>query len=239
LSNVNRAAWLDSAGAWSSLGSPFVADALARTAPDWIVLDAQHGRWDDAAVVAAFAVATTEVPMLVRVRSLDAGLVGRALDAGAAGVIAPMVQTVDDARELVRSTHYPPLGQRSFGPLRDGYGGETRGAACLAMIETRAAVDVVERIAAVEGLSGLFVGPFDLALSLGIALDELLADGAVLTAIARAAAEHGLVAGAFAGTPERAVRLRELGYTFVAATTEQDLLARGALAVARQLGAPA
>jgi len=218
-------------GAWSTLGELWTAAELARAGFSWICLDGQHGRWNDASTLTAIALFGSSTPTLVRVRSNDDGLIGRALDAGAAGVIVPMVSSVAAAEAAAGAAQYPPAGHRSWGPLAAGYGQPmtTDASPFLAlMIETADAVAAVDGIAAVAGVNGLFVGPFDLALALGTTVDELLADGVVLRSIAAAARTAGIVAGAFAGTLERGALLRDLGYEFLAVTTEADLIGRGA-----------
>jgi 4-hydroxy-2-oxoheptanedioate aldolase len=232
-------------GAFSFLASPELLAELAATDLDWICLDAQHGAWTDASLQQALALAPADgARLLVRVRSLDAGLIGRALDAGAAGVVVPLVDDVEQAEAAVRAVRYPPAGGRSFGPLRSRYGADTdaanAGVTCAVMIETPSAVQRVEAIAEVPGVDQLFVGPFDLSLSLGRTPDELLAaDGPddPLPRVLRAAAEAGIGCGAFAGEPVRAARLLELGFASVAVTTDRDLLARGVRAVRAELDA--
>ena len=229
----------DSSGAWSLWGATEPAAALAMLGFGWIGLDAQHGRYDDARVVAAVAaVAAVDaaLPVWVRVRANDDGLIGRALDAGAHGVIVPMVNSRAQAESAVAAARYAPHGRRSLGPSLQGAAftpaaGEP---SCAVMIETAAGLAAVDDIAATPGVAMLFVGPWDLALALGLGLDELLALGAddsPLARIARACEANGIVAGAYAGTPERGAALRALGYTAVAVATEDSLFAAGAASV--------
>ena len=222
---------------------PGVAAALA-AGLDWVCLDEQHGRWDDARTLAALdTLPAGPGRILVRVRSLDDGLIGRALDAGAHGVIVPMVESVEQAEAAVAEVRYPPAGSRSFGPIAAPHGApsDTQAAnaanLCVVMIETAAALGAVEEIAAVPGVDLLFVGPFDLSLSLGTDVDGLLADGTAgpLGRVVAAAAASGIRAGAFAGTPARARRMAELGLTFIAATTDTDVVERGLSSVLSQL----
>ena len=231
-------------GAFSFVDSvPGVAAALA-SGLAWVCLDEQHGRWDDARVLAALD-ASSPGPgrILVRVPSLDDGLIGRALDAGAHGVIVPMVESVAQAEAAVAAVRYPPAGRRSFGPIAAPHGAPADTAAanaanlCAVMIETAAALEAVEEIAAVPGVDLLFVGPFDLSLALGTDVDALLADGGAgpLGRVVAAAEAGGIRAGAFAGTPDRARRMAELGFTFIAATTDVDVVERGLSAVLSQL----
>lgn len=224
---------------------PAVAAALA-AGLDWVCLDQQHGRWDDGRVLAALDTLSSGPPgdgrLLVRVRSLDDGLIGRALDAGAHGVVVPMVESVEQARAAVAAVRYPPAGRRSFGAINAPHGAPSDTAAanaanlCAVMIETSAALDAVEQIASVPGVDLLFVGPFDLSLALGTDVDALLADAAgPLRRVAVAAAAAGIRAGAYAGEPARALRLAQLGFTVVAATSDTDVVERGLSAVVSAL----
>lgn len=229
-------------GAWCMLGEPLTAVQIAQAGFGWLCLDAQHGAFDDAAVVAtmrALAVLPQRPPVAVRVAELSDAAVGRALDAGADIVIVPMIETVEQARAAVRAAHYPPLGRRSWGPLAGLWGAEAPSAAdrrteLWVMLETPAGLAGAERILAIDGVAGVLVGPFDLSLGLGTQLPALLAaDGAddPLPTIVAAARRTGVRAGAFAGEPARADRLRELGFEAVAVATDATLLAHGAAAV--------
>ncbi len=234
-------------GAWATLGEPRLTAELARSGFGWVALDAQHGHFDDRSLRDALGGTTAEMaPMLVRVAANDATLIGRALDAGADGVIVPLVSTADDARAAAAASHYPPHGARSWGPLHGSSpvhspgsdGGSHAVPLCAVMIETAGALDDVEEIAAVTGVDMIFVGPFDLSLALGLDVDDLLAatDGdAPLTRIARACSGAGIRAGAYAGTPERAVLLAAAGFDWIASTTDSALLPLGVQAVRQRL----
>lgn len=222
-------------GAWAMLGSAHVLPPLAAAGFDWICIDQQHGRFDDAAMFDGLG-ALRDVPIdaVVRVRSLDAGLIGRALDAGAHGVIVPMVASAEQAADAVRATYYPPLGERSWGPIGAGAGASPSAAndavLCAVMVETPGALAAVDRIAATPGIGMIFVGPFDLSLALQRNVDEMLADFAdssPLQRIIRACQRTGVVPGAFGGTPERASLLLKHGFTFVVMATDIVTVTRG------------
>ena len=231
-------------GAFSFIDSPAVVEALGATGLSWLCLDAQHGRWDDAGVLAALDLAGGAATgaggrarILVRPRAADFGLIGRALDAGAAGVIVPMVDGVEDARRVVDAAYYPPIGRRSWGPIRSPYGAPSDveaandGVLVAIMIETLGALAAVDEIAALPGVDMLFVGPFDLSAALGTTVDALLADGsadAPLARVATAAAAAGVRFGAFAGGPERAAAFAAHGADFITLTSDTDALALGA-----------
>ena len=228
-------------GAWAVAGEPLIAAHLTRLGFDWLCLDQQHGRFDDARTDAVLTHRRDDsVPVYVRVRALDAGLIGRALDAGAAGVIVPLVESVEQARAAVAACRYPPIGARSWGPNL-GATDRTPPSAATAnddvrvwvMIETAAALEQVEAIAAVPGVDGLFVGPFDLSIALGLQVDAMIADDsptAPLRRILAAASAAGIAAGAFGGEPARGAVLASLGFTFVAITTDLGLLELGSSA---------
>ena len=228
-------------GAWAVAGQPLVAAHLTGLGFDWLCIDQQHGRFDDARTDAVLTHRRHEsVPIYVRVRALDAGLIGRALDAGAAGVIVPLVETVEQARSAAAASRYPPAGVRSWGPnlgapdrLPPAPPAANETVRVWVMIETAAALEQVEAIAAVPGVDGLFVGPFDLSIALGLQVDEMIADdspSAPLRRILAAAARAGIAAGAFGGEPARGAVLTSLGFTFVAVATDIGLLELGASA---------
>lgn len=159
------------------IASPAVITAEAMAVADWdaLTVDLQHGTADYASLLSVFPVIEKAgVAPMVRIPWLDEGMVMRALDAGALGIIAPMINTPADATRLVSACRYPPEGGRSFGPIRARYawGNDyqqraNREVLCFAMVETRAAVDALDAIISVPGLDGIYVGPSDLALSYG------------------------------------------------------------------------
>jgi 4-hydroxy-2-oxoheptanedioate aldolase len=224
-------------GAWCTLGEPRATIAVEQAGLDWVGLDAQHGHFDDASLRETFALRRNPaVPVLVRVLSDDPAGLGRVLDYGADGIIVPMIDTPEQAQSVVEASRYPPHGVRSWGPL--GYAGDYRADVgdqaepmVSVMIETRSALAGVSAIAATPGLHMLFVGPFDLARALGMSLEDLLADDsprAPLRVIADACAEANIIAGAFAGSKERATVLGNFGYSWIAASTDRGLLTAGA-----------
>ena len=163
-------------GAWLSLRDPFLAEVAATAGYDYVCIDMQHGLADLAQTVTMLhAMARTPAVPLVRVPWNETGIIGRVLDAGALGVIIPMVNTPDEARRAVDACRYAPAGTRSFGPLgaavRHGadYALEANDAvACIPMIETRQAIESIDEILAVPGIDAAYVGPADLALTYGL-----------------------------------------------------------------------
>jgi len=231
------------------LASPAAAALLAGSGVDWLCLDAQHGEHDDASVRDVCTRRDARVPVVVRPPANDAAWIGRALDAGAAGVVVPMVDDADQARAAVAACRYPPLGGRSWGPLAGAYGGSAPGAReanaavrVSVMVETAAALAAVDEIAAVPGVDEVFVGPFDLSLSLGRDVDELVADpagDAPLRRVVAACERAGVRAAAFGATAERSAALLALGFRSVVVTTDVAALSLGAAAVAAEVRAGA
>lgn len=223
-------------GIWAALGEPRTAAALEHAGFDWLVLDAQHGHFDDRTVRETLSLrGERRIPLLVRPRANDAGLIGRALDAGADGVVVPLVQNAAEAEAAVAAASYPPRGIRSWGPLpglerTDGPAGGPPKPFVAVMVETASALEDVDAIARTPGLDLVFVGPFDLSLSLGLTVDELLADdadGAPLPRILDACDAAGVAAGAFGATVPRARRFVELGFSWVVAALDTGVLQAG------------
>ena len=159
---------------WLSIGNGFTAEIMASAGYDSITADLQHGALDYHSALGMFqAMRASGVAVMARVPWLDAGAIMKALDAGAYGIICPMINSREEAERLVSFVRYPPSGTRSFGPTRvnfsagSDYGAEANeNVLCFAMVETREAYDCVDEIAATPGLDGLYIGPADLTLGL-------------------------------------------------------------------------
>lgn len=236
--------------AWVTINEPAVAELLAREAFDAVALDMQHGAIDFAgALRSILSVALAGKPTIARVPIGEFALASQLLDAGASGILAPMINSADDARRLVEFVKFPPLGARSWGPraalLLSGssapaYLREANAMAqAIAMIETRAALDALDDILSVDGVDGVFVGPSDLsiALSEGASLEPR---GASVMAEARRVAErakaHGKYAAMFCFDGADARAMLALGYRLCTISSDQNLLraaARSELAAAR------
>ena len=216
-------------GLWASIPSSLTAEAAALAGPDYVVVDQQHGAVDAPAMTAMVqAISGAGVPALVRVARNEAWTIGNVLDLGAAGVIVPMVESGEQAAQAVAACRYAPDGIRSFGALRAG--GDPL---CLVMIETATGVRNADAIAAAPGLDGIYVGPSDLALTLGLQPTLRLEHPPVLDAletVCGACERAGTIAGvhclAAEDVPEQARR-------FAMVTAGGDLLhLQGALAAA-------
>jgi 4-hydroxy-2-oxoheptanedioate aldolase len=162
---------------WSGVADPLVAEMLVREGLDACLFDMQHGAIDISTAISGIAaLAAAGKPALVRIPVGDFALASRMLDAGAAAIVAPMINSAADARKFVSFTKYPPTGERSWGPYRaapfSGLAAQDYLAAAngihlaIAMIETREALDALDDILAVPGVDGVLVGPSDLSIAL-------------------------------------------------------------------------
>ncbi len=225
--------------AWSSIGDPLVAEALATCGHDAVTFDLQHGAIAADRLLSLLQAASVHrTPTLVRVPWNDPADAMRALDLGAHGVIAPMIQGPDDVRRLVDACRYAPAGHRSFGPTRAAlafgadYGATANERVVVgAMIETRAAYEAIDEVLAVPGLDLAFVGPADLSQALGGPPGADFEEGAIPDALARIAERcraHGVAAGVFCRSPRYARRMLQAGFAFVTVDSDLAHLQRGA-----------
>jgi len=211
-----RTTWLHSA-------SPLSAEMIARLGWDCLVADMQHSMTGFDEMVTLLQVTTNlGAVVLVRPPALDVALIGRLLDAGASGIICPMVSSVAEAQMLVSACRYPPSGSRSFGPVRarllfgDDYVSKANGQVlAIAMIETSGGLEALDAIAQVPGLDGVFAGPSDIAASLGRPPRMDSDDKTVLDAlhrIAQSAVRANIMAGLACETTAYAKRMQAEGY---------------------------
>lgn len=249
-SNKLREAWANGKGTvngWLGIPSSFSAEVMANQGWDSLTVDCQHGVIDyQTAVTMLQAISTTSTVPLVRVPWREPGIIMKMLDAGAYGIICPMVNTVEQADEFVRFASYPPRGDRSFGPIRALiYGGPDYPKHAndtvlkIAMIETKQALDNVESICGVDGLDGIYIGPADLANSLGAPPGFDPTDERVLAAISKilsAAKNAGIFAGIHCGMPTFAKRMLADGFDYVTILSDARLLAMNAQAMLEQMG---
>ena len=223
---------------WLAVPNAFSAEVMAHQGWDTLTIDLQHGVIDYAAMVGMLqAISTTPTVPIVRVPWLEPGIVMKALDAGAYGVIAPMINTREDAQKLVAWTHYAPQGTRSFGPVRALlYGGAdypaqaNRTIVAFAMIETAQALDNLDAILSVEGLDAVYIGPSDLSLALGCkpVFDDVEPRVAeAIEHIVRRAQAHGVKAGIHNGRPDVALARIAHGFRFVTVSSDARMLAAG------------
>jgi len=236
--NPLRTLWRDgrvAANAWLALPDPFAAELVAGCGFDSACVDLQHGLSDPGRLPDLLrAIESAGAVPLARAPWNDAPSLMRILDAGALGVIVPMIRSVEDARAAVAACRYPPAGLRSYGPIRaapvhgpDYVARSGDEVLVFAMIETREALDDVEAICAVDGLSGLYVGPADLSFALGLEPrmdhDHPRHVDAVAR-ILRACRDEGKVAGLHTADPAFARRAAEQGFQLLTVATDHSCL---------------
>ncbi|MCB1433109.1 MAG: 2,4-dihydroxyhept-2-ene-1,7-dioic acid aldolase [Alphaproteobacteria bacterium] len=222
---------------WQCIPSAFAGETLAGAGWDGITLDMQHGIMDYASVIQSMqAMARFPLTPTVRVPWNEPGMIGRVLDGGAMGIVCPMVNTEAEARALVRAVRFPPLGTRSHGPARAGslygsagtyYKTANTDVLCIAMIETPEAVQNIDAIVNIEGLDGIYIGPGDLGLTMGLppVLDrrepEILNIYEQLIAACRKA---GKWAGIHNATSSYSIEMAHMGFQFLTILTDNGLL---------------
>jgi 4-hydroxy-2-oxoheptanedioate aldolase len=214
-------------GGWCGIPSPFVMEVMGRAGFDWICIDTQHGLIGyDTMLVMLEAGTAARVPCFVRVSWNQSSEIMKALDAGAQGVIVPMVNSAAEASAAVSACRYPPEGFRSWGPTRASLGNAdytpatgNRSVVCAVMVETAAGVNALDEIVSVPGVDAVFVGPADLAVTHGMpptpsqwgeAHDRLVRK--ILAACERAKVTPGISCP----DAESAVRWRDMGYRMLA-----------------------
>jgi 4-hydroxy-2-oxoheptanedioate aldolase len=225
---------------WMTLADPLAAEAMGRAGYDSVILDAQHGgvTWDNL-LGALQALDLGGTRAFVRVGGVDPAQIMRAMDLGALGVIVPMVSTAEQARISAQAIRYPPHGIRSFGMVRNYYSVQPMAfePLCMVMIETAEALLNLDEIAATPGVDGLFVGPMDLALSLGLK-PTMEMPAAVLDAIARVVAacrKHGKISGSASLGLPNAQALIEHGVQYIAQGNDLAFLRKAAANELEQL----
>ncbi|MEM7176447.1 MAG: HpcH/HpaI aldolase/citrate lyase family protein [Pseudomonadota bacterium] len=232
-------------GMWSALASPIAAEVLSSSGFDWVLIDMEHGPNDLSEVMAqAQALARGSAPVLVRTAWNDAVLIKRVLDMGIQSLVIPFVQNAQEAAAAVAATRYPPDGVRGVaGGSRATQYGRVQGyhknagdqLALVLQIETLDAIDQIEAIAALDGVDALFVGPADLAASMGhlgdINNDEVQA---AMASAAQRCHAAGKPIGTLAVDPPVARRYFDMGYDFIAVGVDAVLFARAADALVQE-----
>jgi len=235
---------------WLAIGNSFSAEVMAHQGFDTLTIDLQHGLIDYTQMVPMLqAISTTPTVPIVRVPWLEPAAIMKCLDAGAYGIICPMVNTREDAQRLVSYAHYAPRGSRSFGPVRANlYGGSDYAAKAddtivvFAMIETRQALDNLDSILSVEGLDAVYIGPSDLSISYGMGpgmdhQDEKRLD--LVMKILKACKKHGVHAGIHTGSTAYAKRMREAGYQLTTLLNDSRIMAAAAKSMVDEMKGPA
>ncbi len=237
---------------WLSIGNSFSAEIMATQGYDSLVIDMQHGLLDYAESVTMMqAIHSSGAVPIIRVPWLDPVHIMKALDAGAYGILCPMISNREQAEQLVSCMRYPPQGNRSFGPIRAAFSAGADYASeannevfCLAMIETAEGMANLKDIVSTPGLDGVYIGPADLALALS---NGALAPGfdreepemiENYKTILAAAHDAGIKACMHCGSPDYAKRAVDWGFDFVTLLNDARLLAASAgasVARAREL----
>ena len=225
---------------WLAIPSGFSAEVMAQCGWDSITVDMQHGVQDYQSMVQCFQSMTAHpVTPLVREPWTEPGIIGKALDGGAMGIICPMVNNKAEATALASYSLYPPMGKRSNGPIRAAMYGEASNyqktandeIEVIPMIETQEGVDNIDEILSVPGITGIYIGPSDLGLSLGLipTLDreEPLILG-IYEKLLASCKKHGKFAGLHNGTSTYAARMIGMGFRFVTIANDSGLMARAA-----------
>jgi len=226
-------------GAIISIADSVSAEVIGRGGFDWLCIDQQHGAVGDEGLFRVLqATGLGATPCLVRVRWNEPAQIMRALDAGALGVIVPMVETPEQAASVVNAAKFPPTGSRSWGPIRARYSmtdytpkAANEHVLCAVMIETSLGLENVDAIAAVPGLDAIFVGPSDLALSLGFTPNLVVSEPRVVESIgkiATACRNSSIAAGIFTTGASEGARWRDAGFTIISVHSDRLLMAEAA-----------
>ena len=225
---------------WLAIPSGFSAEVMAQCGWDSVTVDMQHGIQDYQSMVQCFqAMQAHPITPMVRVPWNEPGIIGKALDGGAMGIICPMVNDAAEAKALADACLYPPMGKRSNGPIRAAMYGETSSyqktangeILVIPMIETQAGIDNIDEILSVPGISGIYIGPSDMGLSLGM-IPILDREEPVILGIyeklVAACRKHGKFAGLHNGSAPYAARMVGMGFQLCTIANDSGLMARAA-----------
>ena len=237
-------------GAWCTLPHPSVIELMARLDFDFLLLDSEHSAISLGDLSALLPAAELhDAPTIFRPRCHAAGEIKAALDAGASGVMVPMVDTPMAARQIINACRYAPLGQRGIGPWRasglyDGFADYTAQAnnatTLILQIESATGLENVEDIAALPGFEALYVGPADLASSLGLPIGERGGQmRKALMRVAKAARDHGKAAGIDMNTAADLPELQDMGFSFFTIGSDAGFIQAGGRALTRDLAGAA
>jgi len=225
---------------WLAIPSGFSAEVMAQCGFDSVTVDLQHGVQDYHSMVQCFqAMQAHPVTPMVRVPWNEPGIIGKVLDAGAYGVICPMINSREEAEQFVAACKYPPRGTRSNGPVRAGLYGSSGGyqatandeTLCIPMLETKTAVANMESILDVEGIAGIYVGPSDLGFSYGLKPTLDNTDPDILKIYERLIKEcsrRGIAPGIHCSGPAGAARAIALGFKLVTLLNDVGTMAMAA-----------
>tara|TARA_B100001250_G_scaffold375077_1_gene362396 strand:+ start:389 stop:1153 length:765 start_codon:yes stop_codon:yes gene_type:complete len=232
---------------WLEIPSSFSAESMAHQGWDSLTLDMQHGAIDNSDALKIFqAISTTEVVPMARLSWNEPDQIMKILDFGAYGVICPMVNNRVEAEKFVQACLYPPQGHRSFGPTRGFmYGGEdyvnyaNDEILKIAMIETKQALQELDKIMGTPGIDGVYIGPADLSLAIGEkpGFDKPESDRTYeqIINILKHAKKYNLVAGIHNATPEYAKKMIDIGFQIVTVGSDKIFINDGAKSILSKL----
>jgi 4-hydroxy-2-oxoheptanedioate aldolase len=235
--NEIRARWREGSpafGAWCITGSPYLAELLAIDGYHYVCLDVQHGLMGYETFLSCVqAIARSNATPVVRVPANDSAWIGKVLDAGAETVVVPMIESAEEAKRAVAACRYFPLGHRSIGSTRGSNGLGTdihrvnEEVACIVMIETARGVERADEICAVEGVDGVYIGPGDLAITMGLAPRIEHYEGAhsdAIEAVRSACDRYGIVAGIQCASGKMAKQMADRGFKMITVATDAHLM---------------
>ena len=231
---------------WLSIPNSFTAESMAKMGWDSLTIDLQHGINDYSTSLPMLqAISNSPTIPFARVSWNEPGIIMKMLDAGTCGIIAPMINNKEECERFVSYCRYPPLGQRSFGPIRAQliYGSDYIQNAnsqiiTLAMIETQEAVKNIDAILSVENLNGVYIGPADMSLAFGLSPKFDVKENPVFSnikLIVQKAKEHGKIAGIHNGTTQYAKEMIALGYQFVTISSDYRAMSSYAQSIIKKM----
>ena len=212
--------------AWLSIPNSFTAEAFGKMGWDSVTIDMQHGQNDySTAIPMVQAIANSNAVPMVRVPWNEPGIIMKMLDLGVMGIIAPMINTKKDCEDFISYCYYPPIGQRSFGPMRaqlihgeNYFQNANKNILSFAMIETKQAIENLDEILSVDGLTGVYIGPADMSSSYGLPPKFDVREDPVFSnikLISEKAKKFGKIAGIHNGSTDYAKEMINIGYDLV------------------------
>ena len=216
---------------WLSLPNSFIAESFGKMGWDSITIDMQHGQNDYTTSIPMLqALANSNSTPMVRVPWNEPGIIMKMLDLGVMGIIAPMINTKEECEKFISYCYYPPIGQRSFGPMRaqlihgnNYFENANKNILSFAMIETQQAVENLDKILSVPNLTGVYIGPADMSSSYGMKPKFDVKEDPVFSnikLIAKKANEYGKIAGIHNGTTKYAKEMIDLGFKLVTISSD-------------------
>jgi len=216
---------------WLSIPNSFTAEAMSKMGWDTLTIDLQHGQNDYINSISMLqSISNGNALPMVRVPWNEPGIIMKMLDLGVLGIIAPMINSKEECEKFISYCRYPPLGQRSFGPMRaqlnygkDYYNLANESITTFAMIETQEAVNNLDEILSVKELDGVYIGPADMSISYGLKPQFDVKDKKIyenIKLIAKKAKEYNKIAGIHNGTTSYAKEMLNLGYKFLTISSD-------------------